>query len=222
MLSDLISLGIDVGVRKGLHLVALDERLKPVFVQSGVRVEKVAAICESIKPDVVMIDSPPDWGLHENQRRAEQELQSRGVHLFATPSDPEKQSKPFYGWMKVGFQVFDAVAPRFPRYSNDAVRDHAVEIFPYASAVYLAGTLMPKGTSKVRWRRSVLKGEGVDIGTLTNADLVDAGLAALTGLYALRDDFTPFGDSAEGVIVVPRRSASEMRFTKPVMTNGPR
>jgi predicted nuclease with RNAse H fold len=214
MVGTVISLGIDVGVRKGLHLVALDAQLKPLLARSGVRVEKVAAICESIKPDVVMIDSPPGWGLRKNQRRAERDLQSRGIHLFATPSDPEKQRKKFYEWMKSGFKVYDAVASRFPRYKGK-VRDHAVEVFPYASAVYLAGSLMPKGTSKVQWRRLVLKGEGIDIGPLTNVDLVDAGLAALTGLYALRDDFTPFGDPQEGVIVVPRRSALQMQFTKP-------
>jgi len=132
--------------------------------------------------------------------------------LFATPSDPVKQRKPFYCWMKVGFQSFGAVASRFQRYRTGPVRDHAVEVFPHASAVYLAGSLMPKGTSKVQWRRSVLTREGVEIASLTNADLVDAALAALTGIYALRGDFTLFGDPQEGVIVVPRRNAAGLQF----------
>jgi len=33
-----------------------------------------------------------------------------------TPSDPVKLHNKFYGWMQVGFQVFDAVASRYPRY----------------------------------------------------------------------------------------------------------
>ncbi len=208
------ALGIDVGVHKGLHLVVLDEQLKLLLTRNGVRVEEVAAICESIDPDVVMIDSPPGWGLQGNQRRAEHDLQSRGVHLFSTPSDPEKQRKSFYDWMKIGFRVFDAVAPRFSRYREGTPRGCAVEIFPYASAVFLAGSLKPKGTSKVQWRRSILKQEGIDIERLTNLDLVDAGLAALTGLYALGDDFTPFGDPQEGVIIVPRRNGKELQFNR--------
>src|SRR5882724_2445142 len=145
MVGSVKALGIDVGVRKGLHLVALDGQLKLLLTRNGARVAEVAAICESIDPDVVMIDSPPYWGLQGNQRRAEHDLQSRGAHLFSTPSDPEKQRKPFYVWMKVGFSVFDAVAPHFPRYREDAAHGYAVEIFPYASAVFLAGSLMPKG-----------------------------------------------------------------------------
>lgn len=206
------ALGIDVGVRKGLHLVALDVRLRPLFTRSGVNLAELQGICQQIKPDVVAIDSPSHWAIRGNSRLAERDLQSRGVHLFATPSDPEKQDKPFYGWMKVGFRVFEAVALRFPAYREGAAHGHAVEVFPHASAVHLAGALMPKGTSKVQWRRSILKHEGVDIGPLTNVDLVDAGLAALTGLYALRGDFTPFGDPQEGVIIVPRRNAKDLRF----------
>jgi predicted RNase H-like nuclease len=209
------ALGIDVGVRKGLHLVALDARLRPLFTRSGASLAELHGICQKIKPDVVAIDSPPHWAIRGNSRLAERDLQSRRVHLFATPSDPEKRRSEFYDWMRVGFKVFKAVAPRFPLYRSGPVRRHAIEVFPHASAVHLAGWLKPEGYTKVRWRRSILEREGVSVDDLTNADLVDAALGALTGLYALRGDFAGFGDPKEGVVVVPRSDASGLQFESP-------
>jgi hypothetical protein len=65
--------------------------------------------------------------------------------------------------------------------------------------------LPARGASKKEWRTSVLRDCRIATAPLTTLDLVDAALAALTGLLALRGDFTAVGEPDEGVIVVPVR-----------------
>jgi predicted RNase H-like nuclease len=110
--------------------------------------------------------------------------------------------------MKVGFAVFEKLAPAYARYREGNPIHTAIEVFPHASAVFLEGSFRPKDVSKVRWRRGILERAGVKIEMLKNADLVDAALAALTGVRALKGDYTNFGDPDEGVIVVPVRNAA--------------
>jgi hypothetical protein len=110
---------------------------------------------------------------------------------------------PFYEWMTIGFAAFEAVAEGFPRYRGGSARGHAIEVFPHASAVVLAGHLPPKGISPHAWRREILRAHGVDASVLRSSDQVDAALAALTGLYALERRFSAPGDPREGQIVVP-------------------
>jgi len=97
--------------------------------------------------------------------------------------------KAFYGWMKVGFAAFDiADGEGYGRYRERDVLHAAIEVFPYGSAVALAGYLpagKPSAREKKRWRSEVLTNAGVDIQRLTTIDLVDAALAALTGIRAL-------------------------------------
>jgi predicted nuclease with RNAse H fold len=211
-----LSLGIDVGVRKGLHLVFLDDRLAFVEASNVRHVSEVVAYCNARNPDIVAIDSPPGWGLCGNSRLAERELRKRGLQSFATPNvgDVAKQENEFYGWMRVGFSLFEELASRFPRYRDGEPRATAIEVYPYASAVYIAVAHRPEGISQVKWRRALLAAAGVDTVLLTNGDLVDAGLAALTGIFALRGDYAAFGDPEEGVIVVPRRSSASRTSLK--------
>jgi hypothetical protein len=103
----------------------------------------------------------------------------------------------------VGFSVFEAIASSFPRYRGGSVRGTAIEVFPHASAVILAGCLPPKGIRPHAWRREVLRAQGIDPDALPTADQVDAALAALTGRYALDRRFSAPGDPREGQIVVP-------------------
>jgi predicted RNase H-like nuclease len=115
----------------------------------------------------------------------------------------QKQALPFYSWMKVGFTLFEALGAKYPLYRQGQAEQHALEVFPHATAFALAGRHKPKEMSKVRWRRLVLAEQGFDISGLSNADCVDAALAALTAAHALRGTFSAFGDPAEGVIVTP-------------------
>jgi hypothetical protein len=105
--------------------------------------------------------------------------------------------------MTIGFAIFRALEPAFPRYRAGSVKGTSIEVFPHASAVVLAGCLPPKGIAPHAWRRHVLRSQGVDARVLRSGDQVDAALAALTGILALDRRFSAPGDPREGQIVVP-------------------
>jgi predicted nuclease with RNAse H fold len=198
------SLGIDVGVDKGLDMVLLDERRVPLQVRSHVRVSDVPRAIGELRPDVIAIDSPPRWAASGRSRRTERELAALNIQSFNTPSREHGESNRFFGWMKIGFEVFSRAAEAgFPTYGAGSPRGTAMEVFPHASAVVLAGALPPKGVSKRVWRDAVLRTQGVRTDELANMDRIDAALAALTGLLALDGRRFAPGDPGEGVIVVP-------------------
>ena len=204
------SLGIDVGAkRKGLDAVLLDESMVPSDARRHAGLEEIAELIRQVRPDVVAIDSPPAWGRSPGgSRLTEREIRRFGIQSFGTPSDPKKASSVFYDWMRAGFEVFEAAAREgFERYRSGPVAGKAIEVFPHASAVVLAGCLPPRGVTRGRakreWRRGVLRAQGVETDDLPSTDQVDAALAALTGLFALRGRCFAPGDPAEGVIVLP-------------------
>jgi predicted RNase H-like nuclease len=220
----MLSLGIDVGElkNKGLHLVLMDDQ----FILTGKRnvhnVSEVVDYCAANRPDIVAVDSPPAWGLTGKSRLAERELRERGIQSYATPSvdDVAKQVNKFYGWMRVGFTVFEQLVAHYPRYRNGEPKRTAIEVFPHASAVYVVGAHQPEGIGKAKWRRAVLTAAGIKAESLTNGDWVDAGLAALTGIYALRGDFATFGNPEEGVIVVPRKESRSISLRRMIAPTG--
>jgi predicted nuclease with RNAse H fold len=197
------ALGIDVGVRKGLDLVVLGSDRAIVDTHRRARPEGLPALVQALDPDVVAIDAPPSWASSGRSRLTERELRWFGIQCFNTPSDERMAEHPFFEWMTVGFAAFAAIGERFPRYRGGRVNGTAIEVFPHASAVVLAGCLPPKGISPHAWRRRVLHERGVDADALRSADQVDAALAALTGLLALERRFSAPGDPREGQIVVP-------------------
>lgn len=209
-------IGIDVGVAKGVHVVAL--RLTGTgtagtfeVLGDGIRPEDAVALCLERRPACVGIDSPPAWPQSGTARQAEVQLRRLGIQLYATPSDPDKQKRPFYEWMKVGFSLFRGLAPLYPLYRQGPLARHALEVFPHATAVVLAGRHRPEAVAKAMWRERVLGAQGYDVKDLLNPDQIDAALAAVTAAYALRGSFTAFGDPTEGVIVTPLVDA-EKRF----------
>jgi predicted nuclease with RNAse H fold len=198
------SLGVDVSIRRGLDVTLLDASRNLVAVRSRLRVDDLPALLRELEPDVVAIDSPPAWGLAGQSRRAERELRRLGLSSYATPSDPVWRERPFYAWMKAGFSVFQRSAEcGFALFRRGDVHRTAIEVFPYATAVALTGTLRPVSQSKGPWRRDVLRREGVAVHGLSTIDAIDAVLAALTGLLALQGRFTAVGDPRQGVIVLP-------------------
>jgi predicted nuclease with RNAse H fold len=201
------SLGVDVGVGKGLDVVLLDERLVPLQVRSHVRVRDVASMIDDLHPDVIAIDSPPRWAATGRSRRTERELAALNIQSFNTPSSDHGIGNKFFEWMQVGFEVFTQAAHAgFPTYSAGSPKGKALEVFPHATAVVLAGALPPKGVGKRAWREAVLRARGVRTDELSSQDRIDAALAALTGLLALEGKRFAPGDPAEGVIVVPAAS----------------
>jgi len=206
-----LSFGIDVGVRKGCHFVLMDDGFQVLEVGKFSQASEVSGICSAKVPDIVAVDSPPAWALTGNGRQADRQLQQRNIQLYRTPSvgDKQRQQNPFFDWMRVGFAIFEKLAEAsYARYREGNPRHTAIEVFPYASAVFLEGFFRPKDMSKVRWRRGVLERAEVRIDMLKNADLVDAALAALTGVHALNGNYSGFGCPDEGVIVVPVKNAA--------------
>jgi predicted nuclease with RNAse H fold len=198
------ALGIDVGVTKGLDLVVLEEDLIPRQAWRRVGLGQLGGLIEEAAPDVVAIDSPPGWARGGRSRQAERELRALGIQSFGTPTRRRATGNAFYTWMRRGFRAFRIAEGRgYRRYGSGSPRRSALEVFPHATAVVLAGCLPPSGADKRRWRTRLLRDRGVQVATLGSADQVDAALAALTGIEAVRGRATAVGDPAEGVIVVP-------------------
>ncbi len=199
------ALGVDVSEKRGLDLVLLDESLRP-RVHGGATLAQLTERLAEWRPDVVAIDSPPAWGVSGGSRQAEKALRRLGIQSYGTPSDPQKQEHRFFGWMKSGIAAFAACEKAgYPRYRAGAIRGTAFEVFPHATSVVLSQALPPSGASKKDFRAAVLRAHGVEMALLATIDLVDAALAALTGLLALRGAFTALGEADEGTIVVPAR-----------------
>jgi predicted RNase H-like nuclease len=198
------ALGIDVGVGKGLDLVLMDERRVPLRVVPRVGLERLAGLIDDLTPDVIAIDSPPGWASRGTSRLTERTLAELNIHSFNTPAAANGRGIPFFEWMEVGFRVFRTAARAgFPRYAAGDPRGTAMEVFPHGSATVLTGCLRPKGVRKRTWREGVLRAHGVQTDELRSADLVDAGLCALTGLISLQGKHFAPGDPREGVIVLP-------------------
>jgi len=205
-----LALGVDVSAERGLDLVFLDERGRlsgpPLRRQTA---EDLFRVLVERNPDVVAIDSPPRLGTNGRSRRCERELLRFGLHCYFTPCDATTAENPFYEWMRAGFAAFAAAArARYEMFGGDGiVRRRALEVFPHATAVALAGCLPPRGTcrsatGKRRWRARALQSAGVDTTELRTTDAIDAALAALTGLHALDERYWAVGDRSDGFIVV--------------------
>jgi predicted nuclease with RNAse H fold len=209
------ALGIDVGVRKGLDLVVLDDSPDVDAIHRGVRLGDLGPLIEGSEPDVVAIDSPPGWAGTGSSRRTEREIRLFGIQSYGTPTADRGKQHPFYEWMRVGFEVFRIAAlAGFPRYRGGPAAGTAIEVFPHASVVVLAGCLPPRGARKAAWRTSVLRANGVNVEGLRSLDQVDAALAALTGLRALIGRSCALGDPSEGVIVLPTRSLPKRPYRR--------
>jgi predicted nuclease with RNAse H fold len=208
------SLGIDVGVRKGLDLVLLDGERLVLDTARHVSVDDLHKLVPDFGPDVVAIDAPPTWAAAGRSRLTERELRWFGIQCFNTPSDQRMAEHPFYEWMTIGFAAFRAIEESFPRYRGGSVKGSAIEVFPHAAAVVLAGCLPPRGMTPHAWRRAVLRTQRIDASALRSADQVDAALAALTGLFALERRFSAPGDPREGQIVVPAATLPARPFRR--------
>ncbi len=206
------ALGVDVSVARGMDAVLLDEDGRIVDTARRKTPEEIGALLVRWAPDAVAIDAPPApaRGPGASMRAGERELTRLGIHLFATPSSPKIWSRPFYAWMRVGFRVFAvAEAAGYPPFFGTGRLWHrALEVFPHATAVALAGELPPRGSARTTsakraFRTTSLLRQGVDPSPLASLDQVDAALCALTGLWALRGRAAFFGVPGEDALGVP-------------------
>lgn len=212
------ALGVDIGVRKGLDAVLLNDSRSVVRSERRLPLHQLRKLIRETAPDVVAIDSPPRWAdTGKRSRETERLVRAAGILSFATPAEERGVGNRFYEWMTVGFEAFQiAEACGYPRYRRGNVQSTAIEVFPHATAVCLAGALGPSRGARVRWRRRLLSEHGVAADPLIGPDQVDAALAALTGLLALEGSFHAPGDPGEGVIVVPVPSLPAPRYVREV------
>jgi predicted nuclease with RNAse H fold len=206
-----LSVGIDVAEsRKGIDLVALDAGRAIVAAYAGRTVDEIARlVLETLRPDVVCIDSPSQWAPPGQRREAERSLTRRGINLFTTPS--ELRARAFHGWMRQGFGIYQALGSVYPRYRGGAVRGTAAEYYPHLSSVALRGYIGDI-RKKLEFRRAVLEEHGIAVAELRGQDQVDAALGALTGLIALEGGHTWVGLD-EDALLVPLRDLPD-RFVR--------
>lgn len=210
------SLGIDVGVAKGLDAVLLDDHRAVLRTDRHIGLDQLPALIRETTPEVVAIDSPPGWARPgEHSRSTERLLRAAGILSFNTPSEDRGADNVFYTWMRIGFGTFEVARQLgYPRYRTGPVQGTAIEVFPHATAVALAGYLGPSRSARRAWRRRILIEAGVDATRFVGPDQVDAALAALTGVIALEECFYAPGAPDEGVIVVPVRSFRSPRYVR--------
>jgi predicted nuclease with RNAse H fold len=198
-----IAVGVDVAEEgKGLDLVAVDHTRRLVASRGRLTVdETVEMVLTEVRPDIVCIDSPSGWSLAGKSRQAERRLAQLGIASYPTGADPGDHR--FYRWMRVGMSLFQRLEASYPVFRGGELRGTAVEVFPNASALLLAGRDRCPGETKNVFRRAVLTRHGIDGSALPNIDRVDAALAALSGLLALTGAWTAVGEPAEGLILLP-------------------
>jgi hypothetical protein len=186
-----LGVGVDVSVRRGLDVVVLDERRRPVEPPLARQTpDDLEALLRRLRPDAVAIDSPPAWGVRGTSRQAERELIALGLPCFRTPSDPAWREHPFYGWMFAGHAAFAAAARAgYTCFTGGTEgRGRALEVFPHGAAVALAGRRPPAGTArqpsvKRRWRTAVLATAGVDVSALRSLEIGRASCRERVSVY---------------------------------------
>jgi predicted nuclease with RNAse H fold len=202
------TVGIDVGgARKGFHAVALSDGAYTSQLATS-DVETLRDWClNEMKVQVIAIDAPCRWSTNGRMRACERELMQRGIHCFASPTREQAIRHPsdYYGWMLRGEALYRALESSHPICTAlPMAGEHCcMETFPHAITWHLRGG-EAQARQKRRQRRELLRQAGIDLEQLSNIDLVDAALCALTAHCAASGaSCKTYGDPFEGIIVVP-------------------
>lgn len=208
--------GIDVGgEKKGFHAVALangsyHDCIRPKGV-TKVGVAELVGWVRELQATVVAIDAPCRWSEDDHCRPAERALMQEGIWCFSTPTRERAVEHPnkYFDWMLQGESLFRALEADFPlcRELPTAGQRCCFETYPHAITWHLRGG-NADASHKGSQRRDLLERAGIDTGALTNIDLVDAALCALTAHYAATGvecrSFPESGGSTSGLIIVPK------------------
>jgi predicted nuclease with RNAse H fold len=199
-----IVVGVDVGgPKKGFHAVALQDGQYRARL-STLMAEEVADWCRRLKASAIGIDAPCRWSLTGRARPCERALAAEGLHTFATPSQAKGATHPFYQWMVKGAELCRCLHPDYPLFDGQPSASGLMcfETFPHAVACALARETLSAGQKKAD-RSRLLREAEVSTDALTNMDWIDAALCALAAHHLVSGRFKPYGDVAEGFIVVP-------------------
>jgi predicted nuclease with RNAse H fold len=200
--------GIDVGgERKGFHAVAITGGDYSSHIVTK-NVKELSHWCrETVRAKVIAVDAPCRWSDDGHSRPAERELMQKGIWCFSTPTHAKASGHRtnYFGWMLRGEELFRTLDDDFPICRNlpAAGRTYSFETFPHAITWHLRGGNADASQKRTQ-RRALLAQAEIDLNELTNIDLVDAALCALTAYRAAtgRECMT-FGESNTGLIIVP-------------------
>ena len=198
-------IGIDVGgERKGFHAVALQDG---TFVATLAHSDPAVIVswCRQLKAVVVAVDAPCGWSDGGASRLAERSLAmgAQKIHCFATPTRARAKQSRFYAWVFNGERLYNQLFKHYALFNGTRRAGPACfETFPHAVVCALAGRVVA-AHPKRETRRNALRQLGYDVSSLSNVDLVDAALCALTADGFVRGSYRLFGEQTEGFIVVP-------------------
>ena len=199
--------GIDVGgSKKGFHAVALrDGRYHAQF--SSRDTAKITEWCLGSDAYAVGVDAPCRWSLTGRARPAERELMAEHIWCFSTPTQQTATGHPknHFGWMRNGAALYRLLEGHYPLFDGtigSSGNRLCFETFPQAIACALSGAPVSAKRKGVI-RRALLQNAGIDIARLSNIDLVDAALCALTAHHLMAGSIKSYGDAESGLIVVP-------------------
>jgi predicted nuclease with RNAse H fold len=204
-------IGIDVGgERKGFHAVALRD---DAFVAKTSATDPAMIVdwCLERKAIVIAVDAPSGWSKEGLSREVERILGKQGIHCFATPTRDRALHRDFYKWVFNGEKLYECLAAQYPLFDGQWTKERiCIETFPHAIICAMAGQVV-SARPKSRIRREALRNSGYDDSGLPNIDFVDAALCAVAANEFRKGSYKPYGDSAEGFIVVPSICVKEMR-----------
>jgi predicted nuclease with RNAse H fold len=173
-----VVVGVDVGPKKGFHTVSFEgqflEKIRHAYAAEG-------SWCGDIDASVVGIDAPCCWSRTGRARSCEREMADEGLHAFATPDRAVGELNPFFGWMRNGDALYRRIKHHYPLFDGTLSTSRPVcfETFPHAVAYALAGKILSAKHKRVD-RPRLLREAGLSTESLTNIDMVDAALCALT------------------------------------------
>ncbi len=210
------TVGIDVGgSKKGFHAVALTNGEYSDQLDSN-DINALVRWCREMKAQVIAVDAPCRWSPDGGARPAEIALGQNRIFCFSTPTRETADKRrhlhlrgkatDHYGWILNGALLFDALESFYPicRALPPAGRQCCFETFPHAITWHMRGG-HADAKKKRGQRRALLEEAGIDITELTNIDLVDAALCALTAYHvAIGNDCDHFGEPDTGLVIVPK------------------
>lgn len=205
----LIVAGVDVGsARKGFHAVALCDGKYHHKFQSAEVVEIVKWCRNEVQAQVISIDAPCRWSKDGRARPAERQLMGEGIWCFSSPTRQMAMDHPRnnFGWMLNGEALFQELERTHPLCCSLPIsfgQKQCFETFPHATTCALSkGVVSAKKKRTIR--RALLDQAGIDQAQLTNIDLVDAAICALTAhSLAMGKPCKSYGEPTTGLIIVP-------------------
>jgi predicted nuclease with RNAse H fold len=184
-------IGVDVGAeRKGFDLAVVDGT-SLLALHARLSRADVVEIVTATRPDLVGIDGPRSPApAGARARDAERQLARRVCGIRWTPDAAALAQNPYYGWVRAGLMLFDALA---------GAGVEAIEVFPTAAWTRWVGA-RPPGETRARWSRRGLLTLGLQgVPHRLNQDARDAIAAAVTAhLYS-----EGRAEAIGGEIVVP-------------------